>query len=479
MPSPMPQNSLIVRNPYDGKELAHLSFESKEEVAAKLTRARKTFETWRHSSSFERSQLLTQVAVLLEARRQEFAELIRDEAGKPITFALAEVDRALGTLRWAAAESVRFSGELLRLDASATGRPGFGIHQRFARGVILGITPFNFPLNLVVHKVAPAIASGCTILIKPSPFTPLTALKLVELFLQAGGPKLAGLVQVVLADDLVTAELTRAPETAMISFTGSARVGWLIRGQAPQKPTTLELGGNAWVIVMEDTPESHLPAIAKRIAGGAFGYAGQSCISVQNAAIASDLWPRFKSYLAKAVESTPCGDTADTSVICGPVINTSAATRIQKELSQLPPQAQLVRSSRSVGNQATCTTLLPPALVLLEVQDQPAGLVQDEIFGPVMTARKFTDLSQIISSINASRYGLQAGVFTQNLAHIERLYRDLEVGGVVVNDLPTTRYDHQPYGGVKDSGQGREGIRYAMEEMCESKFLALSSTIIM
>src|SRR6185437_7303884 len=200
------------------------------------------------------------------------------EAGKPMTYTQIEIDRALGTLRWAAAETQRFAGELLRTDATRSGRAGFGIHQRFPRGVILGITPFNFPLNLVLHKVAPAIASGCTLVIKPSPATPMTALLVAELFEKAQ----PGLAQVILADDALTEELTRSREIAMVSFTGSARVGHLVQKQAYDKPVVLELGGNAWCVVLEDVPRSVLPAISKKIAGAAFGYAGQSCISVQN-----------------------------------------------------------------------------------------------------------------------------------------------------------------------------------------------------
>jgi acyl-CoA reductase-like NAD-dependent aldehyde dehydrogenase len=466
---------LKVTNPYSEQPIQELSWATPQEVSGVLTSAVATQDRWRTSSSFERSQLLNALASQLDAERDDFARLIREEAGKPETYARAEVDRAIGVARWAAAEAQRFVGELLRLDTDANGREGFGIAQRFPRGVILGITPFNFPLNLVMHKVAPAIASGCSIVLKPSPSAPLTAIRLAGLFEQL----VPGLVQVVLADDEATAALTRAKEVAMVSFTGSAKVGWQIRRQSPEKPSALELGGNAWTILLEDTPRESLAAIARRIAGAAYGYAGQSCISVQNIAVAEPLWAGFSAELKKATLSTAYGDPADPAVISGPVINAAAARRIEKELSLAPAGSELVRSSNRVGD-STPASLLSPTLVLLPEERPtvvPSNLVDEEIFGPVATARPFKDLELLIKRLNTGRYGLQAGLYTQDLRSINKVYRDLRVGGLVVNDVPTTRYDHQPYGGVKDSGQGREGVRYAMEEMTEPRFLALSCTI--
>jgi acyl-CoA reductase-like NAD-dependent aldehyde dehydrogenase len=468
-------HSLIIKNPYSGDELKRLDYASESEIRTSLDRSLAAFERWRHASSHERSQLISSVADRLTNEQNTFAALIRDEAGKPIRYAKVEVERCLGVLRWAAAEAQRFSGELLRIDTSADGRSGFGIASRFPRGPILGITPFNFPLNLTAHKVAPAVAAGCSILIKPSPATPLTALRFAELFKEAGAPE--GLVQVVLANDEATATLTRAPEIKMVSFTGSARVGKLIRAQAVDKPVTLELGGNAWVIVMDDVVESDLPAIAKRITGGAFGYAGQSCISVQNVIAPMKIVGALEKTLAEITEKIAYGDPADPDVISGPVINLLAAQRIQKELGRLPSGAERVQSSHpvSVGQEEL---MIPPTLITLpSLQSYASSIVQEEVFGPVMTLGTYKSLDQMISIMNGGHYGLQAGVFTNHWPTIEKLYRELQVGGLVVNDVPTTRYDHQPYGGVKDSGQGREGVRYAMDEMTEPKFLALSSVI--
>jgi acyl-CoA reductase-like NAD-dependent aldehyde dehydrogenase len=474
-------NICIVRNPFNGLEIGRVAFESQAETRDALDKSVRAFKRWRTSSSHERSQLLLGVAARLEARRQEFSLLIRDEAGKPLALAEAEVLRAIGVLRWAAAETLRFAGELLRLDVTGGGRPGFGIVTRFPRGPLLGITPFNFPLNLMVHKVAPSVACGCPILIKPSPFTPLTAQRFISIFHELGAPE--GLVEMIMADDDATAALTRAPEIAMVSFTGSARVGKLVRAQAEGKPVTLELGGNAWVAVLEDTPESDFPAIARKIANGAFGYAGQSCISVQNVAVAASIADRFGRALKFATEATIYGNPADPNVLSGPVINDAAANRIIAELEHLPVGSEITRSTRpsSMAEAAkpvigALSRVIPPTLVNISAKapfPEPASIVQEEIFGPVMTMSQFTEVSQLIERVNGSRYGLQAGVFTQNWTTIESLYNQLDIGGLLVNDVPTTRYDHQPYGGEKDSGNGREGVKYAMEEMTSPKFLGL------
>lgn len=471
---------LKVVAPYSGEVLQELNFASPSEVTQTLDRSLAAFESWKLSSAWDRSQLLEHAASQLFNERQAFAELICQEVGKPIQLAVSEVDRAIDVLRWAAAEAQRFSGELLRLDTRPLGRSGFGIHTRFPKGVILGITPYNFPLNLVIHKIAPALASGCSIVIKPSPFAPLTAIRLAQLFQSA----IPNLVQVLICDDSTTAQLTQARAVSMISFTGSARIGWMIRQQAPAKPTTLELGGNAWVIVLEDTPAELFPKIAKRICGAGYGYAGQSCIAVQNIAVAQPLWPEFQKHLISATQATLYGDPALASVISGPLIHAGAAEKTKAQLLQLPEGTQVYTSQNEAGVQKGKPSMIPPTLVLFPSDKNrqahaPAhALMQEEVFAPVMTAQAFDELPEVIRAINSSRYGLQTGAYTQNWSVIEQLYRELDVGGLVVNDVPTTRYDHQPYGGVKDSGQGREGIKYAMEEMTDSKFLALSSQVL-
>ncbi len=476
-------SKLVVNNPYSGAQLAELAYASEGEISQKLSLARSAFQRWRHASAFRRAELLTNIATELEDRHEEFARLICHEAGKPVSLAHVEVNRAISVFRWASAEALRFSGEMLRLDTGNAQRRGFGIHTRFPRGVIFGIAPFNFPLNLVAHKIAPAIACGCSVLIKPSPYTPLTALKLAELFNSRELDSEPGLVQVVLADDAATAKLTQAKEVAMVSFTGSETIGWMIKRQAPEKPIALELGGNAWVVVAEDTPEALFPQIAQKIAKGAFGYAGQSCISVQNVAVAESIFSEFSKHLKEATQKSSFGDPEKMEVHCGPMIHERAISRIEKMLTDAEAQGlECVQSTLRVRGAENAATLklIPPTLVMIQ-DGQAAGissaLVSEELFAPVANLMRFSRLDEVIAKINSGRFGLQAGVFTQRIDVAEKLYAELEVGGVIVNDIPTTRYDHQPYGGVKQSGSGREGIRYAMEEMTESRFLALSGTV--
>lgn len=447
---------------------------SDDEITSLVESGREASVHWENSSSFERSRLLSSAAQELKARKQQFINLLCSEAKKPVRFAAIEVDRAIDVLDWAAQESLRFAGNLLRLDTTATGRNGWGIVNRFPRGLILGITPFNFPLNLLIHKAAPAIASGNSILIKPSPFTPQVALAVQKLFEDVGAPK--GLLQVVLASDEQTAHLTDSKLVDMISFTGSARIGWLIRKQAPQKPVTLELGGNAWCILGTDVQRKDFPRIAKRIAGAAFGYAGQSCISVQNIAIPHSYREEFLELLREETSNTSYGDPSSADVICGPVINTTAKIRIEAEIEAAKKAGAVITvSSRRIDAKEALPNIVAPHLI--ESAASSLGIVKEEIFGPVACTHIYENWDNILDSINQGRYGLQAGLFTQDLSLIEEAYRKLKIGGLIINDVPTTRYDHQPYGGIKDSGFGREGIASAMEEMTEPRFLALSSTL--
>ncbi|MBU6374966.1 MAG: aldehyde dehydrogenase family protein [Bdellovibrionales bacterium] len=454
------------KNPYTGESLALLPGSSDNEIRSSISRATHCFSKWRHSTADRRAEVLLAIASSLETQRSEFTELLIREAGKPIRLAQIEVDRAVQVFRWAAGEAQRFAGELLRLDAFP-GRPsGLGITQRFPRGVVLGITPFNFPLNLVAHKVAPALACGCSILIKPSPFTPQVALKLAQI-VEAIEP---GLMQVVLASDAQTEALTKSPEIATISFTGSAQVGWKIRRQAPEKPTTLELGGSAWVIVTGGEHSFSIPEMATRILRGAYGYAGQSCISVQNIAVHRDLAEALRAELQAQTESFAYGDPTHPETFCGPVIHAQSASRIRQALAS----AKILASAHGSSQRGTLTpeTLIAPTL--LRIENWAGPLVQQELFAPVVNLGIYEDVNQLVSQINSGPYGLQTGIFTTHWPTISTLYANLEVGGVIINDVPTTRYDHQPYGGVKQSGLGREGIRAAMDEMTEPKFLALS-----
>lgn len=469
-----PTASFQVRNPYTQETLAELPFDSRSSLEEKVAGADTKFKTFRRTPTWRKSEILRQLAEGLAREKENFANLISKESGKPISLARAEVDRAIQVASWAAGETQRYAGEMLQLDAFAGGKSGFGIHQRFPYGVVLGIAPFNFPLNLVMHKVAPAIAVGCPILIKPSLFTPLTSLKLAELL--SGLEQ--NLVQVVLPKDEDVPLLTQHPKIPKVSFTGSAKIGHLIRQQALDKYLTLELGGNAWVVVTKDTDSAQYPAIAKRMVQAGFGYAGQTCISIQNVAVASEIWDDFIPELEREVCEVPFGDPLEPSTVCGPLIHSGAKARVEALLSALPHGTKTLTSSKLIqpGSSESKCLQTPTAIFLTPKQafEEPLALVQEEVFGPLLSVAPFSDLDPVIRRINSSSYGLQAGIYTQHWPTIQRLYQELEVGGVVINDAPTTRYDHQPYGGIKDSGMGREGVRYAMDAMTYSKFLALS-----
>jgi len=434
-----------------------------------LSRLSESFKTFSRSSSHSRAHLLRSIAEQIEQERDSWAKLICQEVHKPITLAELEVTRAIQVFRWAAEETTRDSGSLIRLDAMPTGRAGMGISRRFPRGVVLGITPFNFPLNLVAHKIAPALATGSPILIKPSPYASQTASKLCTLIGELE-PKLplSVCVSPPFSDEQSKA-LTLAPEIATLSFTGSSAVGWKIREQSPKKPITLELGGTAWVIIGEDTPLDQAPSIAKKIARAAFGYAGQSCISVQNIALPKTHAQDWMAALIQTTQVLPYGDPLHREVICGPVIHEAAAQRIRSAIQGYPvlasSQNQLGRVPPKLENQ-----LLTPLLLGLHADQAPP---EEEIFGPVAWVSDYSSIPELIARINGGKYGIHCGAFTDHWPTISQLYEELEVGGLLINDVPTTRYDHQPYGGVKESGIGREGIRSAMDEMTDVKFLAL------
>lgn len=471
-------DTIVVRDPYHGETLTTLRYAGDDDIAGALRQARDAFAVWSRTRSHERSALLLRLATALHDRQEEFARLITAEAGKPITYARAEVARSITVFQWAAAEALRFAGELVRTDAESFGRAGFGIHGRVPRGVLLGITPYNWPLLTVAHKVAPALAVGCTMVVKPSIFTPMTVLRLAEVLRDCGA--IDGLMPVVLADDAHTAELTRAPEVAMVTFTGSPGVGALIRSQSTDRPVTLELGGNAWVGVLPDVDPASFPHIVKRIAATGYGYAGQGCLSVQNIAVWHPEADRFIELLCAATRGAAYGDTGAPEVICGPVINRRAAERINRELDLASGSGSVVRSVNQIGTPAPgyADLLIPPSLVVLDELPSSASITEEEIFGPVVTVSRFAGVNQFIDQVNASRFGLQTGIFTDHWPSIERIYREVHVGAVMVNDVSTLRYDHVPFGGgILDSGQGREGVTYAMQEMTQSRFLSVSSAL--
>ena len=455
-------NPVEIRAPYDGSVIASVFQGRREHAEAAIAAAVKAFGTTRRLPAFERQRVLRRVSENISERKQEFARTMAQEAGKPIKAARTEVERAIFTFNVAAEESTRIYGEYLPLDWQEFTAGRWGIVRRFPLGPIAGITPFNFPLNLVAHKVAPAIAAGCPLVLKPAPQTPLTALLLAEAVQQAGWPD-GGLNVLPLSNEdaglLVTDERIK-----MISFTGSAAVGWQIKKNCGKKKVVLELGGNAGVIVHSD---ADLAYAADRCVVGGFSYAGQTCISVQRILVERSGFAKFTDLLLEGVKKLKTGDPLDDSTDLGPLIRESDAVRASDWIQEA------VRTGARLlcGGQRRGPVLEPTVLT----GTRPEMKVNcQEIFAPVVTVEPYDDFNQALKQINNSPYGLQAGLFTRDAKLIFNAYEELEVGGLIAGDVPAFRIDHMPYGGVKDSGLGREGLRYAIEEMTEPKLLVMN-----
>ncbi|NUR29472.1 MAG: aldehyde dehydrogenase family protein, partial [Catenulispora sp.] len=409
---------------------------------------------------------LDHVSRRIAERAEEFAALITAENGKPLVWARAEVSRAVSTFRWAAEECRRFSGELQRLDTDAAAAGRMAVVRRFPKGPVLGISPFNFPLNLVAHKVAPAIAVGAPIVLKPAPATPLSALLLGELLAETDLPAGAYSVLPVPNDD--APGLVADPRLPVVSFTGSGPVGAIIRRSVPDKHVTLELGGNAAAVVCADwSSDADLDWAAQRIALFGNYQAGQSCIAVQRVVVAAGLLDRFTPKLVAAVEALKTGDPAADGVQVGPVINAAAAERIEQWIADaVAAGAQVLAGGTRDGSSIAPT-------VLAGVPSD-AKVSCEEVFGPVLVVGPADSDEDAFAQVNDSAYGLQAGVFTHSLQTAFHAHRVLQVGGVIVGDVPSFRADQMPYGGVKGSGVGREGLRSAMEDYTDPKVMVLT-----
>ena len=451
-----------IRAPYDGAVIASVFQGRREHADAAIAAAVKAFGTTRRLPAFERQRVLRRVSQSISERKQEFARTLAQEAGKPIKAARTEVERAIFTFNVAGEESTRIYGEYLPLDWQEYTAGRWGIVRRFPLGPIAGITPFNFPLNLVAHKVAPAIAAGCPMVLKPAPQTPLSALLLAEAVQQAGWPD-GGLNVLPLSNDdaglLVSDERIK-----LISFTGSAPVGWQIKRNAGKKKVVLELGGNAAVIVHSD---ADLGYAADRCVAGGFAYAGQTCISVQRILVERSVCAKFTDLLLEDVKKLRIGDPMDESTDLGPLIRESDAVRASDWVQEaVRGGARLLCGGKRQG-QSLEPTVLTGTRPEMKVNCQ-------EIFAPVVTVEPYDDFHQVLRQVNSSPYGLQAGIFTRDAKLLFNAYDELEVGALIAGDVPAFRIDHMPYGGIKDSGLGREGLRYAIEEMTEPKLLVMN-----
>ena len=451
-----------IRAPYDGAVVGRVYRGRREHAEAAIAAAVKAFGTTRRLPAFERQRVLRQIATGMQERKEEFSRTLAQEAGKPIKTARIEVERAIFTFNIAAEETVRGYGEYLPLDWQQSTAGRWGIVRRFPLGPIAGISPFNFPLNLVAHKVAPAMAAGCSMVLKPAPQTPLSALLLAEVVQQAGWPD--GGLNVLLLSNEDSELLVTDERIKLISFTGSAAVGWAIKNKAGKKKVALELGGNSAVIVHSDYD---LKYAADRCVTGGFAYAGQSCISVQRILVENSVYGKFTDLLLAGVSKLKVGDPLDESSDLGPLIRESDAIRATDWIQEaVRGGARLLCGGKRKGS------MLEPTVLTGTRPDMKVNC--QEIFAPVVTVEPYKDFGAALREANNSPYGLQAGLFTRDAKLIFQAYEELEVGGLIAGEVPTVRVEHMPYGGIKDSGLGREGLRDAIQEMTEPKLLVMN-----
>ena len=454
---------LVVTNPANPDQPAGATFNASEaQYEEAVEAAVAAFEVTRTLPAYERGAILRNISAGIKARREELGRIMALEAGKPIRDALIEVDRAVITFRLGAEEAERMVGETIPLDLMPASKGRVGITRRFPIGPIAGISPFNFPLNLAAHKVSPAIASGNTIVLKPPSKDPLTMLTVAEIIEEAGPP--AGSVSILpmtreLGDKMVADERFK-----LLTFTGSPSVGWRMKERAGKKKVVLELGGNAGVIVDKS---ADLDWAVRRLLVGAFTYAGQVCISVQRMFVHDDIWEELMKRFVEGAKSIKVGDPLDPETELGPMVDAAAAERTQRWVDEAVAMGgKVLLGGKAEGN------FFPPT-ILTDVPPQ-AQVCSNEAFAPLAVAFRFKDFGDAIKQVNDSMFGLQTGVFTNDLANSWWAFNELEVGGVIVNDVPTYRIDHMPYGGVKDSGLGREGLRWAIEDMTEIRIMVLA-----
>ncbi|HEY8079905.1 MAG TPA: aldehyde dehydrogenase family protein [Labilithrix sp.] len=451
-----------VSDPWTGERIAAvvLADERRAEMAARA--AAIAFETTRRMPAWQRRRILKEITRGIVESREELATLIMRESGKPKTLARFEVDRAIVTFGLGAEEAVRIGGEIVPLDVSEQAAQYRGQWHRVPRGPVLAITPFNFPLNLVAHKVAPAIACGASVVVKPAPQTPLTALRLAEIVRAAGGPP--DLLQVVPCTNEVAERLVRSEAFAVLSFTGSDKVGWYLKSISGKKHVVLELGGNAAAIIHEDAPS--LSQAAAVVCASAFNYAGQVCIKTQRLYLHRPIADKLLTDLVPRACSYEPQDPHLPSSAIGPMIDERSAERVQSWIEEaVHAGATLLACGKRDRNRLPAT--------VLRMSGEGAGLrvVEDEAFGPVLTVHVYEDFADAVRMANATRFGLQAGVFTDSMTRVREAFDRLDVGALIVNDVPSVRVDAMPYGGRRDSGLGREGVRYAIEEMTDRKLL--------
>ena len=454
-----------IRSPYDDALFAHVHQADVAQMEKAIQLASESFEITKRMPAHERSSILLKIASLIERDREPLAQGITAESGKPISAARGEVDRAVFTFTVASEEARRIGGEILPLDWLPGNEKRQAEVLRVAKGPIAGITPFNFPINLVAHKVAPALAAGNPIIIRPASQTAVTAIRLGQLLVEAGWPKDA--VAIVPCATSVAQPLIKDDRIKLLTFTGSPKVGWSLKGIAGQKPVTLELGGNAGNIICADSDLDHA---AERITWGGFVNAGQACISVQRVYAEASVYEAFKEKLLEKVAALKFGDPALDETFVGPVIDKASADTIENSIKRAVDEG----ATLLLGGGRNGLVIEP---TVIESDDESLEVSKTEVFGPVIVLSPFTDFNEAVQKVTTSDYGLQAGLFTRDMARIQHAIEHIEVGGLNVNDVSTFRIDHMPYGGVKGSGFGREGLKYAIEEMTEMKLVTYNHSI--
>lgn len=453
------QHELLVKNPHDGNTIAR-TWQADAAVLEKCIVAAQNVQlAMRDMPSWKRFEILRKISDSIKANRQHLATVMCRESGKPMRYSLAEIDRAAQTFLNAAEESKRLPKEYISLDWTPVGERKEGIVKYFPVGVVAGIAPFNFPLNLAVHKIAPAIAAGCPIILKPASSTPLSTLELARIIDETELPK--GAVSVLPMNRVAGNQLVTDERFALLTFTGSPEVGWEMKKNAGKKKVVLELGGNAGVIVART---ADIESALKKCVVGGFSYSGQVCIHTQRMFVHSSIFQNFLSRFAEMIRALKAGNPEDSATDVGVMIDEANAKRVEEWVNE----AVAAGAKVVCGGRREQTYYHP---TVLTGTNSKMKVCSEEIFGPVVTIEQYDNFSDAIRMINETRFGLQAGVFTNDLHEMEVAFSEIQTGGVILNDVPNFRVDHMPYGGIKDSGLGREGVKYSIHDMLEARIL--------
>lgn len=451
--------------PYTGKEIAQIAKASVADVERAIEGAHQAFQSFKKTTAYERAEILYKVVTIMRERKQELAKILADEAAKPLAAGLAELDRTIATYQFSAEAAKQSTGETIPMDAAPGVTDRIGYTKRVPLGVVSAITPFNFPFNLVAHKLGPAFAVGNTVVLKPASQTPLSALVMAEIFKEAGLPN--GALQIVtgsggeLSDMLVTHRLVKK-----VTFTGSGAVGLKIKEKVGLRKITLELGSNAALIVEPSTP---LEKIMARCVGGAFGFAGQVCISLQRIYVHASIYEQFTQLFVEETKKLVVGNPHDEKTDVSAMIHPDEVNRIKNWIEEAKQQGAVV----ATGAEFTERTCIPTVMTNVKSNMK---VVCEETFAPIVSIVPYDTLDEAIAFVNESELALNAGIYTNVLTDAMKAAEELEAGAVIINDIPTFRVDNMPYGGVKMSGYGKEGIRYAVEEMTDLKFITMKLT---